>query len=158
MEERPLTGEEENRLREILARSQGEPGALLPVLLKAQEACGALSLAALEVIAAGLALPLATVVGTADFHALRGDEHRGRYVIRVCRSGPCQVNGAGATLQALEKALGIRAGETTADARFTLEALDCLGYCDRAPAVMVNDEVYGPVPAAEVPALLARFA
>ena len=75
----------------------------------------------------------------------------------MCKSAPCHLNGTAATLKALEDALGIKVGETTPDGRFTLQPYDCLGICDRAPAVMVNDQVFGPVFSEDVPEFLARF-
>ena len=157
MENTTLTAQQETKLREFIAEYKDVPGALLPVLEKAQEACGYLPMEALEIIADGLDIPLSKVAGTAGFYSFLSSEKCGRYVIRMCKSAPCQVNGTAATLKALEDALGIKAGETTPDGKFTLQTYDCLGLCDRAPAVMVNDEVFGPVFSEDVPEFLARF-
>jgi NADH:ubiquinone oxidoreductase subunit E len=152
-----LTAQQETRLRELVTECKDVPGALLQVLEKAQEACGYLPLEALALIADGLAIPLARVAGAAGFYPFFSGEKCGRYVIRMCRSAPCHVNGAAATLRALEDALRIKVGETTPDGRFTLQAYDCLGLCDRAPAVMVNDTVFGPVFSGDVKEFLTGF-
>jgi len=68
---------------------------------------------------------------------------RGNYIIRVCKSAPCHVMGAKDIIENIKKTLGIEIGETTKDKLFTLELSSCLGICDVAPAMMINDEVYG---------------
>jgi NADP-reducing hydrogenase subunit HndA len=152
-----LTPQQETKLREIITEYKDVPGALLPVLEKAQEARGYLPMEALEIIANGLELPLSKVAGTAGFYSFLSSEKCGRYVIRMCKSAPCHVNGAAATLKALEDTLGIKVGETAPDGRFTLQTVDCLGLCDKAPSVMVNDEAFGPVFSEDVPEFLAGF-
>lgn len=157
MENATVTAQQETKLREIMAEYKDVRGALLPMLEKAQVTCGYLPIEALEIIADGLGIPLSKVAGTAGFYSFLSSEKCGRYVIRMCKSAPCHVNGAAATLKALEDALGIKVGETTPDGKFTLQTDDCLGICDRAPAVMVNDEVFGPVFLEAVPKFLAGF-
>ena len=157
MEEKALTAQQETKLREIAGEYRESPGALLWVLEKAREACGHLPVAALEIIADGLDIPLSKVAGTRDFYPHLSGPQCGTYVIRLCGSAPCGLNGAKATLKALEETLGIKVGETTPDGKFTLQTNDCLGICDKAPAVMVNNEIYGPVHSEEVPGFLAGF-
>jgi len=69
----------------------------------------------------------------------------GRHVILICDSISCWVMGYNPLLQLLQTNLGIRFGETTGDKQFTLLPISCLGACDRAPAMMVDDDLYGPV-------------
>ena len=83
------------------------------------------------------------VYGVISFYTMFSVEPRGKYVIRVCESAPCQVLGSSTVLSALEQILGIRVGETTEDHLFTLEESSCLGVCERAPAMMINEKVYG---------------
>ena len=68
---------------------------------------------------------------------------RGRHVIRICTSPPCHLAGGWSVLSALQEELGIAVGETTPDGLFTLETTSCLGICGVAPAMMIDDEVYG---------------
>jgi NADH:ubiquinone oxidoreductase subunit E len=68
---------------------------------------------------------------------------RGKYIIRICASPPCHIMGADTIFQVLSKLLKINKGETTSDGLFTLEETSCLGVCAVAPALMINDTVYG---------------
>ena len=81
--------------------------------------------------------------GTASFYTMYSFDPRGKYVIRVCESPPCHILGAQTIFKAIETKLGIKEGETTKDGFFTLEGTSCLGVCSVAPAMMINDEVYG---------------
>ena len=78
----------------------------------------------------------------------------GRTHIRVCTNVACQLKGGAELLKILELRLGITAGETTADGRFSLEEVECLGACDRAPLMMINDDYIGPVDEAALEEIL----
>uniref|UniRef100_A0A7C3WWD7 NADH-quinone oxidoreductase subunit NuoE n=1 Tax=Dictyoglomus turgidum TaxID=513050 RepID=A0A7C3WWD7_9BACT len=90
-----------------------------------------------------LDLPVSYVEGVASFYSMFSLKPRGRYVIRLCDSPPCHLVGSESLLEYLEKKLKIKVGETTPDRLFTLELTSCLGVCAVAPAMMINDEVYG---------------
>ncbi len=90
-----------------------------------------------------LELPVSYVEGVASFYSMFSLKPRGRYVIRLCDSPPCHLVGSESLLEYLEKKLNIKVGETTEDKFFTLEITSCLGVCAVAPAMMINDEVYG---------------
>jgi len=83
------------------------------------------------------------VEGVASFYSMFSLKPSGRYVIRLCDSPPCHLVGSKSLLEYLEKKLKIKVGETTPDRLFTLELTSCLGVCAVAPAMMINDEVYG---------------
>ncbi|NMB10836.1 MAG: NAD(P)H-dependent oxidoreductase subunit E, partial [Firmicutes bacterium] len=76
---------------------------------------------------------------------------------RICESAPCHITGAQAVIRAFEQALGVKMGETTKDRKFTLEYTSCLGVCGVAPAVMINDQVYGNLTPAKVKEVLANY-
>jgi NADP-reducing hydrogenase subunit HndA len=145
------------KLREIIGSYKGTQGALMPVLQKAQELYGYLPIQVQKIIAEGLNLPLAQVAGTLSFYSFFTSEKCGNYIIRVCKSAPCHINGATSTLRAFEDALGIKPGETTPDGKFTLLTSECLGICDRAPAIMVNNEVFGPILTGDAANFLAQL-
>jgi len=84
----------------------------------------------------------ASVYGVVRYYSMFSMRPRGKYVIRFCKSPLCQMVGAFSLLKSLEKALSIRLGETTSDMLFSLEPSECLGHCDKAPVMMVNDQVY----------------
>ena len=139
------TPEQAAKLQKIVAEHKDVQGALLPVLQKAQELYGYLPIEVQKIVAEGLNLPLAEVASVVSFYAFFTDEKCGRYIIRMCKSAPCHVKAAAATLRAVKDVLGIKAGETTPDGKFTLVTCECLGVCDKAPAVMVIEEVFGPI-------------
>ena len=118
---------------------------LLEILHDAQAIFGGwLPRPAVERIAAALAVPQAEVYGVTEFYEMFYTEPVGRKVVRVCQDAPCGVAGADALLAGLCQHLNIQSGETTADGRTTVEAVRCLGLCDRAPAVLVNHARYAP--------------
>jgi len=84
-------------------------------------------------------------------------EEQGKYVIRICDSLPCYLNKSDGVLGIIEKELGIEAGETSADRKFTLEVVPCLGLCDKAPAMMVNDRIYGNLTKQSVKKIIAEL-
>jgi NADH:ubiquinone oxidoreductase subunit E len=99
-------------------------------------------------------LSLSEVYGTASFYSYLPVETRGTYLIRVCRCVPCDMKSAPGIIETIRKELGIAPGETTADGLFSLELAGCLGACDRAPAMMINDEIHGELDAGKTVALL----
>lgn len=83
------------------------------------------------------------VLGVATFYTMYSLKPRGRNLIRVCQSPPCHLLGSSTISRELMRLLGIGFGQTTADKLFTLEMTSCLGVCGVAPAMMVNERVYG---------------
>ncbi|MBS3770499.1 MAG: NAD(P)H-dependent oxidoreductase subunit E [Bacteroidales bacterium] len=84
----------------------------------------------------------ASVYGVVRYYSIFSMNPRGKYIIRFCKSPVCMMVGAFNLLNVLEKELTIRVGETTSDMLFTLEPSECLGHCDKAPVMMLNDTVY----------------
>jgi len=114
--------------------------------------------AAIPAIAEVLGVGPASVEGVATFYSLIFRQPVGRHVILVCDSSSCFLNDYDALREALSARLGIGLGETTADGRFTLLPVCCLGACDRGPALMVDDDTYGPVAPEDVADLLEGYA
>ena len=96
----------------------------------------------LELTAAYLNTTLASVYGVASYYSMFSLKPRGRHVIRVCRSPVCHMMAAQELLHELVDNLGIDPGHTTADGLFTLERTECIGRCDQAPAMMIDQAVY----------------
>ena len=84
----------------------------------------------------------ASVYGVVRYYSMFGKHPRGKYILRFCKSPLCMMVDASNLLSFLEKELSIRTGETTGDMLFTLEPSECLGHCDKAPVMMVNDTIY----------------
>ncbi len=88
-------------------------------------------------------IPGVNIYGVATFYSQFKLKKSGKYIISVCRGTACHVKGSDKLLQYLEEIIGIKTGETTEDGKFTLECVNCIGACAKAPAMMINDEVYG---------------
>jgi NADH-quinone oxidoreductase E subunit len=140
-----LSAESARKVEEFVRRYPRKEAALLPVLHVVQREKGFISPEAEEWIAATLGIPALQVREVLSFYTLLRRKPAGKYVIQVCRNISCHLAGAEDILKHLEKKLGVQAGETTPDGRYTLLAVECLGNCDHAPCLMVNDEDYGPV-------------
>ena len=132
-----------SRLDPIFEQYQGQAGALIPVLQKAQGLYGYLPREVLSLIARRLALPLGKVYGVATFYAQFYLEKRGRHVLKLCDGTACHVKGAKNILGRIKTKLGVKEGETTPDLKFTIKPVACLGTCFLAPAMMVNHDYYG---------------
>jgi len=132
-----------NLLSPLLLRycNQGE-SALLPALQEAQEIYGYLPRAALEAISRSLPAALSRIYGVVTFYSQFYLTPRARNVIKCCQGTACHVKGGKSVLAALKEHLGIEEGETTADLRFTLETVACLGCCFLAPVMLVNNNRY----------------
>ncbi len=87
-------------------------------------------------------MPRAKLYGVIKFYSMFYTEPTGKYVIRVCDSLSCHINNSKKLLNDIREYLDIDDGETTEDKKFTLEVVECLGYCGEGPVMMVNDEVY----------------
>jgi NADH-quinone oxidoreductase subunit E len=105
---------------------------------------------ALQAVAEYLSIPLSDVVSTATFYTMYSLNPRGRHIIRLCESPPCQLVGAESLLEILSQHLAVGVGGTTEDGAFTLETASCLGVCGVAPAMMIDEELYGNLTASRV--------
>jgi NADH-quinone oxidoreductase subunit E len=114
-------------------------GALLPVLHMAQETFGYIPLEAEVYVASLFDLSPAHVHEVVTFYTLYFREPKGRHVVAVCHNLSCHLAGAPEILAHVERRLGIEAGETTPDGRFTLQAVECLCACEAAPMMQVDD-------------------
>jgi NADH-quinone oxidoreductase subunit E len=118
---------------------------LLPTLHHVQHTYGWIPTAAMEEIAAFLELQPAEVLDTASFYEEYWLKPKGKYLIQVCRSLACEICDSKKLTDHCRKKLGIEVGETTADQRFTLVELECLGSCGTAPAVLMNEVLHETV-------------
>ena len=127
----------------LLARypADQKAAAMLPALRLVQELLGWIPPEAMTVVAERLGVPPARAQEVATFYALFHTRSPGRHVLDVCTNVSCCLRGGEKALAYLEKKLGIRAGQTTSDKRFTLREVECLASCGTAPAMQV-DEAY----------------
>ena len=117
-----------------------ERAELVERLKEAQRRHGHVPEKVIAALAESLAIPVHEVYGVASFYSFLTTRPLGRNVIRVCRSLPCHLKSAEMIMEAVAKELGIGPGETTADSRFSFELTNCIGLCDRAPAMLVNQD------------------
>ncbi|MCD6578692.1 NADH-quinone oxidoreductase subunit NuoE [bacterium] len=94
-------------------------------------------------VAKFLNISLSEIFGVISFYTMFSTKPRGKYIIKICRSTACHINGAGNIIKKIKEKLNINVGETTKDGLFILEQVGCLGLCGMAPAMMINDNVYG---------------
>ena len=99
----------------------------------------------------------ASVYGVVRYYSMFSMNPRGKYIIRFCKSPLCRMVGAFSLLKSLEKELSIETGETTSDMLFTLEPSECLGHCDKAPVMMVNEKMYFHLDDARIRDILSQI-
>ncbi len=102
-------------------------------------------------------MPVGEVYGVATFYSFLTTRLKGRNVIRVCKSVPCFMKNSEMLVNALKKQLGTDLGGTTTDGRFSFELTNCIGECDKAPAILINHDVYGDLTPEKLPAILAKY-
>jgi len=153
-----LTSAEDTAVRTAIAELQNLPGALLPILHKIQDSIGYVPPDALPIIANGLNLSRAEVHGVVSFYHWFRQEKPGEHVIHVCRAEACQSRGSAALEAHAKIKLGVEYHGTTADGRYTLEPVYCLGNCALSPAVMIDGELHGRVTPQRFDALIEKTA
>jgi len=130
---------------------------VVDVMFALQDYYGYLSDEAVREVAELLDMSPLEVEELATFYTFIYREPVGKYVIHVCDSVICWMEGQESLLDHLSKKLGIKSGETTPDGMFSLLPVCCIGYCDRAPAIMINKEVYGPLTIDTLDEILQRL-
>lgn len=136
---------------------EDKPGALMPVLQEAQEVFGYLPVEILEIISKGLSIPMAEVYGVVTFYSQFSLIPKGEYTIGICLGTACYVRGAKDLLDETEEILGIKAGATTPDLKFSIDATRCIGACGLAPVITVNDDVYGRLKKGDMKAIIDKY-
>ncbi len=152
-----LPAEVRERIRGIAARYPHKEAALLPVLRFLQDLSGAITPVEEGQAAEALGLDPVRVREVVTFHTMFRNRMVGAHHIQVCINLSCAMAGSASILVRLRERLGIGPGETTADGKFTLAAVECLGNCDRAPCVTVDGEEHGPFDPAAIDGLLSSL-
>jgi len=131
--------------------------ALLPILKEEQAKHGYVSRTFMMETAAALGLTLSEVYGVATFYAFLSVEPRGKHSIRICNSVPCFIQNASGIIASVQKAIGITPGETTGDGRFSFTLTSCIGACDQAPAMLVDDDLHGNLTPEKIAEILRSY-
>ncbi len=152
-----LTQEEKERLQQALDLHRDKKGALLPLLHDAQAICGNwLPANVLALIADEYNLHVSYLYGVVGFYTMFSLQPRGRFIVRVCESPACHILGVESLLDVLKETLGVDVDETTSDGLFTLELSSCLGVCEVAPAMQINEVVFGNLTREKIDDVIAK--
>jgi NADH-quinone oxidoreductase subunit E len=153
-----LVKEKFYELEKFINEMPDKQGALIEVLHKAQNIFGYLPEEVQRFVSKQLNIPVAKIFGVITFYSYFTTEPKGEHVISICMGTACFVKGAGEIVKEFEKQLGIKAGETTEDGKFTIDVLRCIGACGLAPVLTVNERVIGHVTtAAQVKNILKEY-
>ncbi len=151
-------------VEQAIAKHGAQRDAVIPVLSEINRAIGYIPAEALPEIRRrihepeqGVFLADSHLYSVASFYSMFSLRPLGRHVVRFCESAPCHVQGGRLVIQALQEALGIQPGETTADKKWSLVMTSCLGICGVGPVFIVDDDVIGNVTPEQVPEILARY-
>jgi NADH:ubiquinone oxidoreductase subunit E len=145
------------KLQEIIKEHQRRPKELIMVLHKAQNLFGYLPRRVQEMVAEGLNVSLNEVYGVITFYNFFSTVPQGRNNVKICLGTACYVRGGQMLLKKAEKELGIKAGETTEDRRYSLGIVRCIGACGLAPAMLINDDVYGRVKTTKMMEIIEKY-
>jgi NADH dehydrogenase (ubiquinone) flavoprotein 2 len=152
-----FTEENLRRIEEIKKRYPTTMSAVLPVLWIAQEQFGWISEEVMRYVAGLLNVPYNHILGVVSFYTMYNKKPVGKYHIQVCGNISCMLRGSDNLIEHIEKKLGIKVGETTADKMFTLTEVECLGSCGTAPMMQVNDDYYDNLTVEKIDKLLEEF-
>lgn len=146
------------KIREYSPRYPTTRAAVLPALHIVQQELGYVPPQAVRELAELLGIPAPEIQDTLSFYGFfKQDRPLGKYRVWVCRSLSCAICGGEQLLEFLQDKWQIRPGQTTPEGRFTLEAAECLGACEAAPAVLINDTLYPHMTKEKLEALLAEL-
>jgi NADH:ubiquinone oxidoreductase subunit E len=145
------------RLEEVIDQHKGRGEDLIMVLHKAQNLFGYLPRRVQEMVAEGLNVSLNEVYGVITFYNFFSTVPQGRNSVKVCLGTACYVRGSQEVLDKAQRELGIKVGGTTEDRRYSLDVVRCIGACGLAPAMLVNDDVYGRVKSPHLVDILKKY-
>jgi len=145
------------RVDEIVDRHQRKREHLIAILLDCQEEFYHLPREVIEEVANRVGVPVTAVLGIGTFYRGFSLKPVGKYPIHVCTGTACHVQGAPRLLEALERELGIKRGDTTADELFGIDTVNCLGCCGLAPVITVGRDVHGKLKQATIPRVLKKY-
>jgi NADH-quinone oxidoreductase subunit E len=144
-------------INKLMPRYPTKQAVLIPALHAAQEEYGWLPPDVMAEVGASLELHPAQVREVASFYTMFNLKPVGKYTIKLCTNVACCLRGADELMEHMEKKLGIKCGETTADRKFTLHEEECLGACGTAPAMMLNDDYHENLDAKKVDQLFGAL-
>ena len=152
-----LSATAQKQIEEIIARYQNQTTPLIMILSDIQKEYGYIPLEVQELISSKIGVPVAEIYGVVTFYSFFSLKPKGKYVIGICLGTACYVKGSQQIIDKFSELLGIKAGETTEDGLFTLDALRCIGACGIAPAISINGKVYPKLTVSAVPTIIEEY-
>jgi len=151
------TPEQEAELLKVIAKYDGVKGKMMPILQEAQDIYGYLPIEVQKIIAEKTETPLEEIYGIATFYSQFKLNPNGEVSIAVCLGTACYVKGSAGILEEITNVLGVEAGSTSSDGKYSLEATRCIGACGLAPVMTINGDVYGRLTKDQVAGILAKY-
>ena len=149
--------EVEDLVKDLSLKYGRNRSSLMPILQGIVEKHNYLTDEAMVEVAKTLDISAAEVYGTASFYTFLDTQVRGKYVIRICKTITCSMKGKGEIMQTIEEMLKIRPGETTPDRMFSLLETNCIGWCHKAPAILINEIPYTELTPEKVVEILKSY-
>ena len=145
------------QITEIVNRYKDEKTPLMMILESIQSEYGYIPLEVQELVSELTGIPVAEIYGVVTFYSFFSLTPKGKYVIGVCLGTACYVKGSQLVMDKFSELLHIKAGQTTEDGLFTLDALRCIGACGNAPAISINGTVYPKVDPGKVKGIIDSY-
>ncbi len=142
--------------KEISTQHKGQED-LLVLLKEAQNKFGYVPEKVIAELARSVDIPINDVYGVASFYSFLSTKPLGRNVIRICKSLPCYLKHCQTIIESVAKEIGIKPGETTPDGRFSFQLTNCIGACDKAPAMMINNAVHVDLTPGKISQILKTY-
>ena len=146
-----------NLVKELSDKHGRARESLMPILQAIVLKHNYLTDEAMVEVARELDISAAEVYGTASFYTFLDTQVKGKYVIRVCKTITCSMKGKSDIIQTLEEILKIKVGETTPDKHFSLIETNCIGWCHKAPAILINELPYTELTPEKVSAIIKDY-
>ena len=152
-----LTEDCKAKIKELIELNENSRDSLMSILHETQEILGYIPYEAQKYIAENTGIPLSEIYGVVTFYSRFTLEPVGKYKVGVCMGTACYVKGSDKVLEQVEKCLGIKAGQTSEDGLYSIDATRCIGACGLAPVITVNEDVYGKLVPEDVPGILEKY-
>jgi len=152
-----LSEENKKKVEELRKRYPTSQALILPVLWIVQEQEGYISEDSMKHVASLLNVPFGQILGVVSFYTMLRKKRAGKNHIEVCTNVSCMLRGSEKILQHIEKRLGIKAGETSPDQKWTLSEAECMGSCGNAPMLAIGDEYYENITIEKVDELIDKL-
>ncbi|OHD63671.1 MAG: hypothetical protein A2176_05950 [Spirochaetes bacterium RBG_13_51_14] len=145
------------KIDSIIARYEKSEESLLAVLQDLQREFNYVPKEGIIRLSQAMDVPLSKIYAMGTFYKALSLNPRGRHVIKVCTGTACHLKGAGLMVEAIERDLNVRCGETTQDKNFTLETVNCVGACAMSPVVVVGDDYHGHISPSKVTDTIKKY-